>query len=188
MSLLTGGNIANVERVKIVTRETTPRTFVFQTMTSFKFTAALSNGTEVEQRIKNSLMGLIKTDDLVKGFDIEAVDERLIMEVLTLVDGGTLTMGTGEHATEWTKYASPVAGSGVTRIAFDMSLYTSDRDTDGSAKEYYEWKFTNCKGKPVDGSAEDGAFSKITYNIESRPATGESALEITRADALPSVA
>lgn len=183
MPLLTGGNIANVERVQVVTKETTARTFVFQTMTSFKFTAALSEGTEVEQRIKNTLMGLIKTDDLVKGYDIEAVDERLIMEILALVDGGTLT--TGQDG--WTKYASPVAGSGVERTAFDMTLYTSDRDTDGSAKEYYAWKFANCKGKPVDGGAEDGAFTKVTYNIESRPASGQSALEITRADALPAV-
>lgn len=187
MALLEGGNIANVERIKIETKEETARTFVFQTATSCKFVPALSQGQEVEQRVKNTLMGLLKTDDLVKGYDIELADERLIMEVMALIDGGTVTMDS-QSTSEWTKYASPVAGQGVNRVAFDLTLYTSDRDTDGSAKEYYAWKFANCKGKPVSGGGEDGAFSQMAYSIESRPAMGTSAMEITRVSTLPAVA
>lgn len=187
MGLLTGDNIANVERIKITTEETEPKTYVFQTATSCKYTASLSEGSEVVQRIKNTVMGLIKTDDLVKGYDIELTDERIIMEIMALVDGGNITMGSGESANQWESYASPVAGQGVTRTPFTMTLYTSDRGTDGSANKYYAWAFAGCKGKPVSGSAEDGAFSKMTYNIESRPANGTSALTVTRVDELPAV-
>lgn len=186
MALLTGGNIANVERIKITTDETSAKTYVFETATSCSFTAAVSSGQEVEQRIKNTVMGLLKTDDLVKGYDIELEDQRLIPEILALVDGGTLTMDT-ETPTEWKKYASPVAGQGVMRTSFSLELYTSDRDTDASAKEFYVWKFVGCKGKPVGGSAADNAFSSMKYTIESRPAAGSSALEITRVTELPAV-
>ena len=183
LNLLTGGNIANVERIKIVTEETTAKTFIFETATSCKFTAAVSAGNEVEQRVKNTIMGLLKTEDIVKGYDIEFTDERLIADILALIDGGTLTMASG--GSDWETYSSPVAGSPVTRKAFTLNLYTSDRDTDGEPNEYYVWTFAHCKGKPVDGGAEDGAFSKTTYKIESRPANGTSPMTVTRVDTLP---
>lgn len=186
MALLTGGNIANVERVKIVTKETTARTFVFQTASSVTFTPSISAGAEKEQRVKNTIMGLLRTEDLVKGYDIDMEDQRIIIEVFSLIDGGTITMEE-TPSTEWEKYSSPVAGSAVTRIAFDISFYTSDRDSDGDAIEYYEWKFVNCKGTPVSGGAKDDDFQTLKYTLKSRPAAGESAMEIARVDTLPTV-
>lgn len=183
MGLLTGGNIANVERVKIVTKETSPRTLVFQTASSATFTPSVSAGTEKEQRVKNTIMGLLRTEDLVKGYDIDLEDQRLLIEVFALIDGGTITPGTGD----WTKYSSPVAGSPVNRVQFDLSLYTSDRNSDGEAVEYNEWKFVNCKGSPVGGGAKDDDFQTLKYSIKSRPAAGESPLEVTRVDELPAV-
>lgn len=183
MSLLTGGNIANVERIQIETEETTPRTFVFETANSCNFNAQVSSGQEVEQRVKNTLMGLLKTDDLVKGYDLELEDQRLIAPVLALLDGGTLT-GTGD---EWTKYEAPAVGNAPERVAFTLTMYTSDRDTDGEAKAYYAWKFPTCKGTPVSGSAQDGSFTNMRYTIKSRPAMGVKPMEITKVTTLPAV-
>lgn len=183
MSLLTGGNIANIERIRIVTEDDTAKTFVFETATSCAYNAAVSAGNEVEQRVKNQIYGLLKTEDLVKGYDLELEDQRLIIEVLALVDGGTLT-GTGE---EWTKYASPVAGSPVSRTKFSVELYTSDRDTDGEAIAYHCWKFVGCKGSPVSGSMTDGNFATQKYSIKSRPPKGVSPMEVTRVKELPAV-
>ena len=187
MALLTGGNIVNVERVKITTDETTARTFVFKTSTQATFTPSTSAGVEKEQRIKNTLMGLIKTEDLVKGYDIELQDQRLIMDVFALIDGGTVTTGSGSGEAGWTKYSAPQAGSEVARTPFTMELYTSDRGTDGAAIEYYCWKFTKCKGKPVTVGAQDDEFYTIGYTIESRPALGSSVMEVTRVAELPAV-
>lgn len=185
MALLTGGNIANIERVQIATKDTQPKTYVFETASNATFNASVEQGTEVTQRVKNAIMGLIRTEDLVKGYDIELEDQRLIMEIFALIDGGTVTNKTGGG--DWEKYASPAAGSPVTRTEFDMTLYTSDRDSDGGAIEYYAWKFASCKGSPVSGGAKDDDFTTMKYTIKSRPAKGVSALELTRAESLPEV-
>ena len=185
MSLLTGGNIANIERVRIITEEDSPKNYVFETASSCAYNAAMSAGNEVEQRVKNQIYGLLKTEDLVKGYDLELEDQRLIIEVLALVDGGVLTAGSGDT---WEKYASPVAGSPVTRTKFTMELYTSDRDTDGEAIAYHCWKFVGCKGSPISGSMTDGNFATQKYSIKSRPPKGVSPMEVTRTDKLPGVA
>ena len=184
MALLTGFNIANVERVKIETEETTPVTYVFETASSCACAPAVSAGQEVEQRIKNVIMGLIKTDDVLKGYDITLEDQRLIVEVLALIDGGTITTGTNDA---FTKYEGPNAGSSPTRKAFTMTLYTSDRDTSGDANSYYAWKFTHCKGKPVELGSKDNEFRTTSYTIESRPASGNPMVELTPVASLPSV-
>ena len=187
MSFLNGGNIVNVERVEIITNETTARTFVFKTSTSATFTPNVSAGVEKEQRIKNTLMGLIRTEDLVKGYDIDLNDQRLIMDVFALIDGGTVTTGSGSGEAAWTQYSAPQAGAETQRVSFTMNLYTSDRGTDGAAIEYYKWSFPNCKGKPVTVGATDDDFYTIGYTIQSRPATGTSAMTVTRAASLPAV-
>ena len=183
MSLLTGFNIANVERVKIDTEETTSVTHVFETASSVSCTPAVSAGQEVEQRIKNTIMGLLKTDDVLKGYDITLEDQRLIVEALALIDGGTITTATNAFS----KYEGPQAGSAVTRTPFTLTFYTSDRDTDGSAISYYSWKFVNCKGKPVEFGAKDNEFRTTSYTIESRPASGSKMVTIEKVAELPAV-
>ena len=179
MALLQGGNIANIERVKIVTQESTSKTYTLDTATSASFTGVLSEGAETELRVKNTIHGLIRTEDLVKGYDIEIEDQTLIMQVLALIDGGEYTDGPNPT------YTAPAAGVAVERTKFDLFLYTSDRDTDGSAESYHEWKFPSCKGKPVDGAFTDGEFAKTTYKITSRPASGESPMAVARVSELP---
>ena len=181
--LYEGGNIANVERVELVTEEDTPRTIVFETSTNCSFDPAVSSGTEVEQRVKNRIMGLLRTDDILKGYDLTLEDQRLIAEALALIDGGTLTKD--ETSNKWTKYASPTAGSVVNRTPFALNLYTSDRSTDAEVIEYYKWHFPHCKGKPISGGAQDGQFSTLRYTVNSRPPKGTSALEVTRVETLP---
>lgn len=183
MPLLEGFNIANIERVKIVTDEETPVTHVFETASSATATPAVSAGQEVEQRVKNAIKGLLRTEDIVKGYDIELEDQRVLMEVFALVDGGTLT-GTGS---DWTKYTGPTAGSSVTRKSFTLYLYTSDRDTDGGAIAYHEWKLPGCKGKAVPLSFADGSFATMKYSISSRPATGVGVIEVEKIEELPAV-
>lgn len=179
---LTGGNIANIERIKITTVETEPKTYIFDTATTCSYDAAVSAGEEKEQRCGNTLMGLLQTEDLVKGYDLKLEDERMIMEILALVDGGTYTAGSDETGG---KYVAPPAGMPVTRKKFDMTLYTSDRDTAADVIKYNAWKFPKCKGSPVSGSFTNGDFSKMNYSFKSRPAIGESALEIDEVKTLP---
>lgn len=183
MPLLEGFNIANVERVKIITDETVPVTHVFQTASSATATPTVSAGQETEQRVKNAIKGLLRTEDIVKGYDIDLEDQRVIIEVFSLIDGGTVT-GAGAA---WTKYTGPAAGASVTRKSFSLYLYTSDRDTDGDALAYHEWTFPGCKGKAVPLNFSDGSFSTMKYSIKSRPATGVSVVNVEKVTELPSV-
>ena len=186
MAVLTGGNIANIERIKIVTKETTPRTFIFDTATSASFVAVVSAGTEQEMRIKNTVHGLIKTEDLVKGYDLTIDDQKLLMDVFALIDGGTYTPGV--PGTDGGKYTGPLAGAPVVRKQFDIFLYTSDRDTDGEALAFHEWFFPACKGKPIEGSFKDGDFATNNYKAASRPPKGEPPITVERIEELPAVA
>jgi len=181
--LLEGFNIANVERVKIVTDETVPVTHVFETANSATATPAVSAGAEVEQRVKNAIKGLLRTEDIVKGYDIDLEDQRVIIEVFALIDGGSVT-GAGAA---WTKYTGPAAGASVTRKGFSLFLYTSDRDTDGGALAFHEWTFPGCKGKAVPLNFSDGAFSAMKYSIVSRPASGVAVIDVTKIEELPAV-
>lgn len=183
MSKLTGFNIANVERVKVETEEATPEVFVFETSNSASCTPAVSQGQEVEQRIKNTIMGLLQTDDIVKGYDIELEDQRFIPEMFALVDGGS----NRSDGSAWTGYSSPVAGTVVTRKKFKLTLYTSDRDTDATANAYHAWVFTSCKGKGVPLTFADGTFASVKYSISSRPASGVSPFTVDELEELPAV-
>lgn len=177
-TLLTGYNIANVERVKIVTKETNAKTYIFRTMTSFDAEPHVEEGEEVVQRVKNTIMGRLKTEDLTGGHDLTCEDERLIPEVMALVDGGTWDPETDT-------YTGPVVGQEVTRTPFDLYLYTSDRKPDGSVNVYLEWKYPSCKGTPFKGAGKDNEFTKPSYKIESRPDAGEPDKTVKVAEALP---
>lgn len=177
-TLLTGFNIANVERVRIVTEETQPVTHMFRTMTSFDAEPYIEEGEEVVQRVKNTIMGRLKTEDLLGGYDLSCEDERLIPEILALIDGGTWD---AENET----YTAPAIGTEVVRKAFTVYFYTSDRGGNGEVRNYLEWKFPHCKGKPVKLSGKDNEFTKPAYDIQSRPGDGENPFTVKVVDALP---
>jgi len=179
---ITGGNIAGCERVKVVTIEETPRTYVVEAMTGISFAASLSEGSEKELRVKNTIFGALRTEDIVRGYDIQLDDPLLHSQILALVDGGALS---GAPGAPGETYAAPAVGEAVSRTAFDLYAYSADRDADGGAIAYHEWKFPNCKGRPVEGALKDGEFATLSYRIQSRPANGVSPLTVRRIDALP---
>lgn len=179
---ISGGNIAGCERVKVVTLEETPRTYVVEAMTGISFAASLSEGSEKELRVKDTIFGALRTEDIVRGYDIQLDDPLLHSEILSLVDGGALS---GVPGAPGEVYAAPAAGAPVSRTAFDLYAYSADRDADGEAKAYHEWKFPGCKGRPVEGALKDGEFTTLSYRIQSRPAGGVSPLTVRRIEALP---
>lgn len=177
-----GSNIANVERIKIVTIGAAPKTYVIEVATGLTYTGVVSAGAEQELRVKNTIHGLLRTEDIVKGYDLQLDDPKLHLQIFALVDGGTHTPEAGAVLES---YAAPVAGLPVSRTKFDLYAYTSDRDIDGDALAFHEWKFPSCKGKPVDGSFKDGEFSTQQYKIASRPTAGVSPMTMRRIAELP---
>lgn len=180
-TLLEGFNIANVEHVTIKTKGDASATYHYRTMSSFEAEPKISEGEEKTQRVKNRIMGRLRQEDVLEGYDLNCEDERVIPEILALVDGGSWDASAK-------KYSAPVIGTDVTRTEFDLELYTSDRDSSGAAANYLKWSFPNCKGTPVTISGKDNDFSQFKYKIESRANDGESPFTVEVASALPTVA
>ena len=179
-TLLEGFNIANVEHVTLTTKDTSPVTYHYRTMSSFDAESKVSEGEEKTQRVKNRIMGRLKSEDVLEGYDLDCEDECVIPEILSLVDGGTWDSSAK-------KYSAPVIGTDATRKSFDMDIYTSNRDASGAAASYLKWHFPNCKGQPVSISGKDDDFSKFKYKISSRAAKGQSPFTVEVVEALPEV-
>ena len=180
-TLLEGFNIANVEHVALTTKGTSSVTYHYRTVSSFDAESKVSEGEEKTQRVKNRIMGRLKSEDVLEGYDLDCEDERVIPEILALIDGGTWDSSAK-------KYSAPVIGTDATRKSFDMDIYTSNRDASGAATSYLKWSFPNCKGQPVSISGKDDDFSKFKYKISSRAAKGQSPFSVEVVEALPTVA
>ena len=114
--------IANIERVDIITEESTPRVFSFDTASDASAEAQISAGAETELRIKNRILAQNITEDIVKGFNINLTDSVFSPEVFALVDGGASTVS-GDN---FKKYTAPTAGAVVSRTKCSLALYASE--------------------------------------------------------------
>ena len=171
--------LANIVRVDIVTEETTPRTFTLTDVASeAEVIAYLSEGEEKILRVKNTIKAQNKTEDIVLGYDIKLVSATFVPEILEVVDGGTW------DATD-KKYTAPVVGVPVERTPFKATIYTEEKDGDGSTVSYAQFTYKNCKGKPVDYRMQDGEFFSPEFNLKSRSKLGESPVEIDMLEELP---
>lgn len=175
--------ICNIEKVEIVTEETTPKTYTFDTAEEANYSPVISEGKEDVKRIKNRIAAINKTEDIQYGSSITLKDNSFSPEVLEIIDGGTVTKATDKI----TGYAGPVSGSTVTRKSFTLNIYTSEKGTDGSILNYYKFSYPKCKGTPAKFSFKDGEFMTPEYTINSRPAKGSAPYNIEILASLPTV-
>jgi len=175
----------NVSDVVAAVVTTASKSYLFDTASEFNAKPKIEAGQEKTLRKLNTILALNKTEDIVTGYDIDLTDVLMHPELFALVDGGVSTFA-GEPAA-FTGYAAPVTGQPVTRTPFRLDLYTAIKDTDGETTGYLKWMFPGCKGKPVEPSVKDGDFYMPKLSVQSRPATGESPLEIAPVTNLPTV-
>lgn len=171
--------LANIVRVEIETEEDEPKKYrLIDVATEAEVTAFISEGEEQELRVKNTIKAQNKTEDIVKGYDIRLVNATMVPQVLALYTGGT-----------WDeinkKYTDPVVGQPVERIPFTQHIYTEEKDVNGETISYVKFSFKHCKGTPVNYSLTDGGFFAPELVAKSRPAMGESPIEIEFLDELP---
>ena len=178
-----GINISDIEAAVFTTAT---KSYLFTTASEANAKPAVSQGQEKELRKLNVIFALNKTEDIIKGYDIDLTNVLMHPELLALVNGGVATFS-GDPLV-FASYADPVAGTVTTRTPGRLDLYTAIKDTDGNTESYLKWAFPECKGKPMDISMKDGDFFMPKLTFMSRPATGSSPLEVTPAAALPTVA
>lgn len=173
--------IANVARVEVVTEETSAKTYVVETANEIALEAFVSEGEEKELRKLNRLIAQLRTEDIVKGYDITLKDLVIHPFVLAIVDGGQSTVSeTGDFS-----YDGPTMGEVVSRTPFTLNIYTEEKDTDGETAGYLKLTCKHCKGSPAKFTVKDGDFYAPEYTIKSRPKKGEKPLSITQVDELP---
>ena len=173
--------IANIERVDIITEETTPRVFSFDTASDASAEAQVSAGAENELRIKNQILAQNITEDIVKGYNVNLTDSTFAPEVFALIDGGTSTVTGGDFKS----YAAPTAGEVVARTKSTMAVYASEKDYDGNSLSYVAFVFPHAKGSPASVTLKDGEFYSPSYTMKSRPSKGQSPLSMVSLPSLP---
>lgn len=175
--------IANIERVDIITEESTPRVFSFDTASDASAEAQISSGAETELRIKNRILAQNITEDIVKGFNINLTDSVFSPEVFALVDGGASTVS----GDDFKKYTAPTAGEVVNRTKCSLAVYASEKDYDGNALSYTAFIFPHASGSPTSVSLKDGEFYAPSYTLKSRPSKGQSPMTVVALPSLPVV-
>ena len=174
--------IANVARVEIVTEETTARTFRVTTADKAKIEAFVSEGEEKELRKGNRLLAQLKTEDLIKGYDVTLNDLTMNPEAYAIIDGGVSTAA--EDGT-FQNYTGPKVGEVLKRTPFTLNVYTEEKDGDGETKGYLKLSCKHCKGTPASIELKDGDFCAPEYKLKSRPKIGEIPLSIDYLTELP---
>ena len=173
--------IANIERVDIITEETTPRVFSFDTASDASAEAQVSAGAENELRIKNQILAQNITEDIVKGYNVTFTDSTFAPEVFALIDGGTSTVS----GDDFKSYTAPTAGEVVARTKSTMAVYASEKDYDGNSLSYVAFVFPHAKGSPASVTLKDGEFYSPSYTMKSRPSKGQSPLSMVSLPSLP---
>lgn len=173
--------IANIERVDIITEETTPRVFSFDTASDASAEAQVSAGAENELRIKNQILAQNITEDIVKGYNVTFTDSTFAPEVFALIDGGTSTVTNDTFKS----YTAPTAGEVVARTKSTMAVYASEKDYDGNSLSYVAFVFPHAKGSPASVTLKDGEFYSPSYTMKSRPSKGQSPLSMVSLPSLP---
>ena len=172
--------LANIVRAEIID-EGAGDTYVFTTASEASIKPFVSEGTEKIHRVKNTILGTLRYEDILLGYEIKLINNTFCPELLALVDGGEIeTDDEGNFA----KYSSPVVGEVTQRKALTVNLYTEEVDCDGETKEYFKFTFKHAKGKPVEYSIKDGEFFVPELTLLSRAKTGESSVDVEVVTAL----
>lgn len=170
-----GKTLVNVAKC-VVTNEKTSVSFdIGDTASSIEVEPILSAGKRDILRVKNKILGINETEDICIGYKLKLTDNTFNIDVMALVDGGTIT---GDS------YDSIPAGQVVEKDPFTLTVYTEEKDysrTTGYTK--FEWK--HCKGKVPKYKIKDGDFIVPEFEAEAIPFRGEMSVTISSVDTLP---
>lgn len=160
------------------------KTINFVTANEADVEPAISAGDEKIFRVKNQIIAINRTEDIVIGYDVTLKNNELIMELLALVDGGDLVFDEIE-TTKVIGYDAPSTGGVVEREAFDLALYCAEKDQSGDTVGYVKFLFKHTKGSPVKYTFKDGEFFVPEMKVSSRPKSTDFPVEISVLTALP---
>ena len=144
----------------------------------------LSEGDEDVLRAPEKILAVVRTDDLIYGYDVKLTDNTFGPEVAGLVAGYKVTKG--NNGAQKDKYTTPMVSEGFTGKPFKLEIYVANYSGD-SIVDYAKVTLNKCIGKFPTMSIGDGFYAP-EFEIKARENTkaGLPIKEITFVDELPS--
>lgn len=173
-------NICNIAKMQIITIEEVPRTLDIETAEEVTAVPRLSKGEEVISRVKNRILAITDTEDLIIGYDIKAKDNSVTFETMEIFEGGTL-IKTGEDVTG---YEAPVSGSAINRMSFDLIVYAEEKEGK-DVVGYVKFTFPSAKGTPIGYAVKDKGFVVNELTFKSTAAKDKGPVKIEKVTELP---
>ena len=143
----------------------------------------LSEGDEDILRSPEKILAVVRTDDLIYGYDVKLTDNTFSADVAGLVAGYKVTKGSNSQKD---KYATPMVSEGFTGKPFKLDIYVANYSGDAIV-DYAKVTLNKCIGKFPTMSIGDGFYAP-EFEIKARENTkaGLPIKEITFVDELPS--
>lgn len=137
------------------------------TAESAEMEAVTSEGEEEVARTDDRILAIVRTPDLLYGYDITLTDNTFDAQVAAMVEGGVVEK---DSAGNITGYRAPFISEGSTNLKpFRAKLYVANYEGD-SIKNYVVVTFNNCSGvAPGMNAAKE--FYAPEYTIKAREAT-----------------
>lgn len=168
--ILYGVKYAEFEEIDKVTQEPVPDGIkvVVDTSESVEFEPTFSEGEEQIARSDEKVLAIVRTDDLLIGYDVTFKDNTFDPEIAGLVEGAVLYKDSANGAIKG--YRSPKLSEGNSKMKpFRINLYVANYQGD-SIVNYVKVTLNNCSGKAPKFSASK-EFYAPEYTIKAREAT-----------------
>lgn len=137
------------------------------TAESAEMEAVTSEGEEEVARTDDRILAIVRTPDLLYGYDITLTDNTFDAQVAAMVEGGVVEKDSTGNITG---YRAPFISEGSTNLKpFRAKLYVANYEGD-SIKNYVVVTLNNCSGvAPGMNAAKE--FYAPEYTIKAREAT-----------------
>lgn len=158
-----------------------------ETGESVELEPVVSEGEENVKRTDDKILAVVRTEDLLYGYDMTFVDNTFDPTIASLIGGGKVTKGSRESGSTVTGFETPMMSEGATMKPFKAEIYVANYEGD-SIKNYVCITLNNCKGKaPKFSVGKD--FYAPEFEIKAREATKakKPIKSISYVDALPVV-
>lgn len=146
----------------------------------------VSEGEESVARTDDRILAIVRTPDLLYGYDVTFKDNTFDPTIASLIGGGTVTKKSDSDQIEG--FSTPLIKDGNTLKPFKAEIYVANYEGD-SIKNYVCISLNNCTGKSPKFSVGKEFYSP-EFEIRAREATkaNKPIKSISYVDALPEIA
>lgn len=167
--ILYGIKCVEIEEIDPLTQLPTKNSakFFVDTAETAELEAVVSEGDEEIKRNDTRILAIVRTPDLLYGYDLTFTDNTFDPEIVALIEGGDVRRDSSQNIVG---YDSPMLTVGSANMKpFRMSIYVANYIGD-SIVNYVKITLNNCEGK-APGMNVGKEFYAPEFTIKAREAT-----------------